>query len=74
MSGVYFVVDRLPPEIRYYLSFNPLIHAVTWFRLAFFPTFPSHTFSLNYFLTCTAVLLVVGFATEAALGDRVKEV
>jgi len=71
MSGVYFVIDDLPPELRAWLVLNPLVSGVTYFRLGFFPQFPTHSFSLNYLLTWAAVSLIVGLAAEFMLGDRI---
>ncbi len=71
LSGVYFVVDYLPPAIRYYLSFNPVIDAVTMFRLGFFPTFPSYVFSLRYLLWIISISLFIGIVLEGLFGDRI---
>ena len=35
-SGIIFVVSALPEKIQYVLSFNPVIHVVSWFRSAYF--------------------------------------
>lgn len=73
MSGVYFVIDTLPPELRSYLELNPLISAVTWFRLGFFQRYPTHCFLPYYLLTFMAVCLLVGLTVEVFIGDRIQD-
>lgn len=72
MSGVYFVVDYLPPDLSYWLSFNPLVHAVTLFRLAFYPMFPTYTYSLSYLMCWVFGTMALGLGMEVYLGDRLK--
>lgn len=71
LSGVYYVVDNLPIYIRNYLAWNPLIHAVTWFRLAFYPRYPHYVFSEGYFLGFVFVALVVGVSLQLRIRDRI---
>jgi capsular polysaccharide transport system permease protein len=71
MSGAYFLVDDLPPELRGWLVLNPLVPAVTWFRLGFFPQFPTHMFSLSYLMSWAVIACVIGIGTEFMLGDRI---
>lgn len=60
ISGVLFVLDFMPPDIRYYISLNPLAQGIVMFRCGFYPTYPANLFSLNYFITCVIGVLAVG--------------
>lgn len=73
LSGVYYVVDNLPPLIRQYIVWNPLVHAVTWFRLGFYNSFPKYTFSLGYFFWWAFGSIVLGLTLEYFLGDRIRD-
>jgi capsular polysaccharide transport system permease protein len=59
--------------LRAGLVLNPLLSGVTWFRLGFFPRFPTHSFSLGYLVAWAVVSLIIGLALEFWLGDRIKE-
>lgn len=72
LSGVYFVVDTLPPEIRGWMALNPLVHAVILFRLGFYPTFPDYVLSVSYFSEISFGALVLGTALEFLLGERIE--
>jgi capsular polysaccharide transport system permease protein len=73
MSGVYFVMDSLPPELRSWLTLNPLVSGITWFRMGFFPQFPTHSFSLSYLLCWAVGAFLVGLTLQISLGDRIEE-
>lgn len=73
VSGVYFLIDNLPPEVRYYMSFVPFVHEVTLFRMGFYgPAFPHYALSIQYLLIWLFVVLTVGISVEILLGDRIK--
>lgn len=48
MSGVVWLPDHLPGYIRDIVVWNPLLHAVTLFRRAFYPQYPMHLYSESY--------------------------
>lgn len=62
--GALFLPDSLPTQIIYYLSFNPLLHAVELFRMGFYPNYVSFTFDGQYLLFSTLTLLMVGLAMD----------
>ena len=47
-SGVFFVPDFLPPDTRYVLSFNPMLHAIQAFKSGFYPNFPHVILDTRY--------------------------
>ena len=76
IAGVFFVMDFIPPPIRWWLSLNPLSHAIIWFRAGVFPRYPDYSLDKTYLVACAMIALVVGFIVERAVrnieapGDR----
>jgi len=66
ISGVIFVVDFMPPNIRFWLNLNPLSHAIMWFRMGIYPHYPVHTLDKAYLVWFALGSLVVGLAVERA--------
>ena len=63
-SGVIFIADFLPPDPRYWLSFNPLLHAIALFRTGFYPQYPAIIFDTSYLAASAAFFLLFGFVLE----------
>ena len=74
LSGVYYIIDTLPIFIRNWIWFNPLSHATTWFRLAFYPRFPHYTLSTSYLLTFTFAAACLGAIMQLRFRDRVANI
>ncbi len=70
MSGVFFVPDFMPPPIRYFLSWNPLLHGLEWFRSGFYLTYPTLTLDKSYLLGFGLVSLLIGLALERVFRSR----
>ena len=64
VSGVIFVVDFLPPQIRSWININPLSHAIMWFRLGIYPNYPVHTLDRVYLVKCALGALLLGLGIE----------
>lgn len=65
-SGVVFVVDFMPTNVRYWLNLNPLSHAIMWFRSGIYPRYPVHTMSIDYLLAVALGSLLIGLIVERA--------
>ncbi|MBL6749550.1 MAG: ABC transporter permease [Nevskia sp.] len=63
-SAIYYVVDSLPPRIRGWFALNPILHAVNWFRTAFYPFYPTLTLNPGYLGWCVLATLTVGLCLE----------
>lgn len=66
-SGFSFAIDRMEPNLRAVLVWNPLLHCVEWFREGFFLGYESRSLDLVYLFTVTICGLTVGLAAERAL-------
>ncbi|OLP59213.1 hypothetical protein BJF93_04765 [Xaviernesmea oryzae] len=69
-SAVFYIPEYMPPQIKYYVSFNPIMQFVSLFRTAFYPTYPTHLISLNYMIVWTVCALVIGLALERTLRNH----
>ena len=66
IEGTLFIVDYLPPESRYLVSFNPLTHVIILFRQGFYPDYPSLTLDTSYLIYCSIFAILLGFVLERA--------
>ncbi len=72
-SGVMFVPSRLPDNLVYYLSFNPVFQVVEWVRSAYFLGSASRHLDKQYVLACGLVCLCLGLLTERLLRRHILE-
>jgi capsular polysaccharide transport system permease protein len=63
-SGVFFVPDFLPPDTRYVMSFNPMLHAIQMFKSGFYPNFPHVILDPRYLAYCSIVAVLLGLLVE----------
>lgn len=66
-SGIFFVIDFLPPNARVWLAWNPLAEAIALGRESYYTGFNSEILSLPYMLTCGFGLLTLGLLGIRAL-------
>jgi len=71
-SGIFFVVPELPPGIREYLLWNPLLHITELARSYYFVQYTTAYGHLDYVLVWTIALLFVGLVLERLLRDEVQ--
>jgi capsular polysaccharide transport system permease protein len=64
-SGLFYVVAFLPPHIRFWFDFNPLLHGTNWFRHAFYPFYPDLVTDELYVLMIAFGFLTFGLLLEA---------
>jgi capsular polysaccharide transport system permease protein len=64
VSGALFVPDFMSPAVRYWLSFNPMLHAVALFRTGIYPQYPTLVLDTTYLTTCVIVAIATGLVVE----------
>jgi len=69
ISGVFFVPDALPEQLRYYLSFNPVLQVVQWMRSAYYEGYGSHL-DKQYAVAFAVLMLVAGLTIERLYRGR----
>jgi capsular polysaccharide transport system permease protein len=65
-SGIFYVADFLAPDARYFVSFNPLLHAVQLFRMGFYPQHPTLIFDGAYLALWSLNSVALGLVLERA--------
>lgn len=65
-SGAMMVVDHAPPNLREWLLWNPLTHAIILFRLGFYENYPTSFLDVSYLVMFTAVFFILALFVEAS--------
>jgi ABC-type polysaccharide/polyol phosphate export permease/Flp pilus assembly protein TadD len=72
-SGIFYVPGMMPEWIRDILAWNPLLHAVDWFRSSFFQQYEPHWLDRSYLVMAAVVTLLAGLGLERGLQRRLYE-
>lgn len=72
LSGALFVIDFMPPDVRYWLCLNPATHAIILFRQGVYPNYPSLSLDMPYLITWSISAVVVGFVLERAMRRQIE--
>ncbi|MBO6920390.1 MAG: ABC transporter permease [Rhizobiaceae bacterium] len=64
ISGIFFIPTMFSSEIRYWLSWNPVLHVIEWFREGYYPNYESVVLDKGYLFLCIGILLLLGFGGE----------
>lgn len=56
-SGIFFATLELPANMRPFVTWNPILHAVELFRYSMNNDYPIPDISLNYLVSCSILLL-----------------
>ncbi|ANY16292.1 ABC transporter permease [Bordetella pseudohinzii] len=70
LSGVFYLVDALPDKARAVLVYNPMVHAIEWFREGYFANFSSLTLDRSYLIEWAIASTVLGLCLERAMRRR----
>lgn len=69
-SAIFYIPEYMPPVLKQYVAYNPIMHFVSLFRIGFYPTYPTSLFSLNYIIGWSFAVTVIGLALERALRNK----
>ena len=72
-SGIFYVPGMMPDWARDALVWNPLVHAIDWFRAGFYAAYQPHWLDRSYLLILAILLLLAGLAVERGLRRRLCE-
>jgi capsular polysaccharide transport system permease protein len=72
-SGVHRVAEYLPEAYRQYMVWNPIMHAVEWFRSGFYHLYPTYSLDVQYLVTWSGTTLLLGLAFERLTRERLYE-
>ncbi len=73
-SGALIVPSRLPSDVQYYMSFNPLFHSVEWLRSAYYEGYSYGLLSKEYLLGVSTALLAAALILERAVRGYILQV
>ncbi len=73
LSGVWFMPDQMPPPLRDYLLYNPILHLILWFRSGFYPPNAALFLDRGYALTWALSVVIVGLVLQRVLVRRILE-
>jgi capsular polysaccharide transport system permease protein len=62
LSGVFFLAERLPPNVGKWFAYNPILHGVEYFRSGIYPGYGRTFIDMGYLIGWAVVPLVVGLA------------
>jgi len=72
-SGIFYVPGMMPDWARDILAWNPLLHAIDWFRAAFYSAYQPHWLDRRFLIVCATLALLAGLALERGLRRRLSE-
>lgn len=71
LSGVMIPIQAMPHSLRQYLLYNPILHAVESFRMAFFANYHSVAgISLQYVMVWAVSLVLLGLMLQIRFKNR----
>lgn len=73
LSGVMFVPDNLPTQLRIPLTYNPVLHSVGWFREAYYDGYGALSVDKTYVVGYGVVCLFIGLAIERLVRGRLLQ-
>jgi ABC-type polysaccharide/polyol phosphate export permease/Tfp pilus assembly protein PilF len=71
-SGIYYSPIAMPDWVRAYLTWNPVLQAIEYFRSGFFAQYQPHWLDVNYLLLWVLSSVGIGFAMERSLRGRME--
>jgi len=72
ISGIFYVPAMMPDWARDALAWNPLLHAIDWFRAGFFASYQPHWLDRSYLVILAIVALLAGFALQRGFRRRLS--
>lgn len=64
ISGIWFTANELPPEVRKYLLWNPVLHCTELVRDGWFKSYQARYVSFWYPALCALILIGIGLTLE----------
>ena len=73
VSGIFYVPAMMPDWLRDVLLWNPLLHAIDWFRSGFFAAYQPHWLDRSYLTIIAILALLAGMGLERGLRRRLSD-
>lgn len=72
LSGIFFVPSLFSPEVRYFLSWNPLLHITEWVREGYYGYYQSLVLDKSYVISWAGLLVLIGFGAERLYRKKIS--
>jgi capsular polysaccharide transport system permease protein len=72
LSGIFYVPGMMPDWARDILAWNPLLHAIDWFRSGFFAAYRPHWLDRGYLVVFAILSVLAGLSLERALRRKLS--
>jgi capsular polysaccharide transport system permease protein len=72
VSGIFYAPGMMPDWVRDILIWNPLLHAIDWFRSGFFEMYRPHWLDRSYVAVVAIVTLLVGLALHRLMRRKLS--
>lgn len=69
-SGIFYVPGMMPDWARDILAWNPLLHAIDWFRAGFFTSYEPHWLDRRFLVVSAVLAVLAGLTLERSLRRR----
>ncbi len=73
LSGIVYISDLMPMVVRNIIVYNPLMHAVDWFRLGVYGRYPHLLLDKTYFVSFTLITVFLGFVLERGFRRQMQQ-
>lgn len=73
ISGIFYVPGMMPDWARDAVVWNPLLHAIDWFRSGFFAEYQPHWLDRSYLVMLAILALLAGISLERCLRRKLSE-
>jgi len=72
LSGVFYSLDALPPNVRGIVAWNPVIHGVEMFRDGYYTNYRAGDIKPFYLFMCGLIVSFVALAMERTIRGRIE--
>jgi capsular polysaccharide transport system permease protein len=71
-TGIFYVPGMMPDWARDALAWNPLLHAIDWFRAGFFENYQPHWLDRSYLVALAILSLLAGLGLERVVRRKLS--
>ena len=64
-SGVFYIADKMQYRIREIIVWNPILHAIDWFRIGLYGNYPDFILDKHYLISWSVGSLLVGIVAHS---------
>jgi capsular polysaccharide transport system permease protein len=73
-SAIFYLPDAMPPKVRGFLYWNPVLHGITLFREGYYKGYKSDILDVNYLAIWSVCCVFVAFIVERAVRKPIRNI